>query len=47
MTKVKNIISEIEKVAPLSLAEDFDNVGLLLGDDEAEVKKVLLCLDAD
>ncbi|MBR6720104.1 MAG: Nif3-like dinuclear metal center hexameric protein [Clostridia bacterium] len=47
MTKVKDIISEIEKIAPLSLAEDFDNVGLLLGDDEAEVKKVLLCLDAD
>ncbi|MBQ2941128.1 MAG: Nif3-like dinuclear metal center hexameric protein [Clostridia bacterium] len=47
MTKVKDIISEIEKVAPASFAEDFDNVGLLLGDCEAEVKKVLLCLDAD
>ncbi len=47
MTKVKDIISEIEKVAPAFLAEDFDNVGLLLGDDEAEVKRVLLCLDAD
>ncbi len=47
MVKVKDIISEIEKIAPQSLAEDFDNVGLLLGDCEAEVKKVLLCLDAD
>ncbi len=47
MTKVKDIIKEIEKIAPVDLAEDFDNVGLLLGDGEAEVKKVLLCLDAD
>ena len=47
MTKVCDIIKELEKVAPVHLAEDFDNVGLLLGDYEAEVKKVLLCLDVD
>lgn len=47
MTKVKEIISKFEKTAPHHLAEGFDNVGLLLGDYGAEVKKVLLCLDAD
>lgn len=47
MTKVCDIVKEIEKTAPKHLAEDFDNVGLLLGDSDAEVKKVLLCLDAD
>ena len=47
MTKVYEIAKVIEKIAPVHLAEDFDNVGLLLGDAEAEVKKVLLCLDAD
>ncbi len=47
MTKVSDIVKELEKTAPTHLAEDFDNVGLLLGDSDAEVKKVLLCLDAD
>ena len=47
MTKVCDIVKELEKTAPVHFAEDFDNVGLLLGDYEAEVKKVLLCLDVD
>ena len=29
--KIEKIINEIEKIFPLKTAEDFDNVGLLLG----------------
>lgn len=45
MKKVKEIIEVIETLAPISLKEDFDNVGLMVGDREKEVKKVLLALD--
>lgn len=34
-----------EKIAPPHLKEDFDNVGLMVGDREKEIKKVLLALD--
>lgn len=43
--KVKDFTSELEKIAPLNYAEDFDNVGLLVGDYNDEVTKVLVCLD--
>ena len=45
--KIADVIAEIENYAPLSLAEDFDNVGLLVGDREREVTGVMLCLDVD
>ena len=44
MIKV-NIINEMELLAPTYLKEDFDNVGLMVGDKNKEVKKVLLALD--
>ncbi len=47
MPKVKEIILEIEKVAPTYLAEGWDNPGLQTGSMEQEVHKVLLALDAD
>lgn len=34
----------MERVAPLRLAEEWDNVGLLVGDADAPVKKVMTCL---
>lgn len=43
--KVVQIISELEKLAPAAYAEDFDNVGLLVGDGDAEVSKILVTLD--
>jgi len=43
--KIKQILNYIEELAPLSYAEDFDNVGLLVGDKEAEVSNVLVTLD--
>lgn len=45
MAKVNEITREIEKKAPKFLAEDYDNVGMMVGDEEQEVKKVLLALD--
>lgn len=45
MIKVNNIIEEMESIAPTYLKEDFDNVGLMVGDRDKEVKKVLLALD--
>ena len=45
MAKVINIAKEIEKFAPEFLMEDYDNVGLMVGDENKEVKKVLLALD--
>lgn len=40
-----DIADIIEKAFPLEYAEEWDNVGLLLGSRDAEVKKVLLTLD--
>lgn len=43
--KVFEILKAIEAFAPLSLALGWDNVGLLVGDPQAEVSKVLISLD--
>ena len=45
MRIVKDIIEELEVLAPSKLAESWDNVGLLLGSRKQEVKKVLVALD--
>jgi dinuclear metal center YbgI/SA1388 family protein len=42
---VKHITDYLEKLAPLNLAEDFDNVGLLIGTYHTEVTGVLVTLD--
>jgi dinuclear metal center YbgI/SA1388 family protein len=44
--KIKEILSILEKMAPLAYAEDFDNVGLLVGNKEEEATGVLVCHDA-
>lgn len=44
--KCKSVISILEKLAPKKYAEDWDNVGLLLGKEEKEVKKIMVALDA-
>ncbi|MFI3226795.1 MAG: Nif3-like dinuclear metal center hexameric protein [Clostridia bacterium] len=43
--KTKNILSFLEQFAPYELAESWDNCGLLVGDKEQEVKKVICALD--
>ena len=43
--QIKDITSCIEEIAPLNYAEDFDNVGLLVGDYNSKVSGVLVTLD--
>ena len=42
---VKEILSCLTQVAPLSWQEGYDNAGLLVGDENAEVSKALIALD--
>jgi dinuclear metal center YbgI/SA1388 family protein len=44
--KIKEILSVLEEMAPLAYAEDFDNVGLLVGNQDSEATGVLVCHDA-
>ncbi len=43
--KVKDILKEIEKYAPLPLQEGFDNAGLQVGDSDQLATGALICLD--
>lgn len=45
MKKVKDVIKCMENFAPEYLKEDFDNVGLMVGDKESEISKILIALD--
>lgn len=44
--KCSEIIKLIENEYPKSCAEDWDNPGLLAGDENAEIKSILVALDA-
>ena len=46
MTRVKDIIAELDKWAPTALQESYDNGGLIVGNPNWEVKGVLCCLDS-
>lgn len=41
---IQNLCSYLGALAPLRLAEDWDNVGLLLGDRASVVQRVMTCL---
>lgn len=45
MIKCVDIISFMERLAPQELAESWDNTGLLVGNSEGNIKKILICLD--
>ena len=42
----KDVMYEIEKEYPLNYALSWDNVGLLVGRDDKEVKRIYIALDA-
>lgn len=44
--KIKEIITILEEMAPLAYAEDFDNVGLLVGNEAENATGILVCHDA-
>jgi len=42
---VQDVIDYLEELAPLQYAEDFDNVGLLVGNKDTKVTSILVTLD--
>ena len=44
MVTVAEVVAFLKKFAPLSLAAEWDNVGLLLGDENTPVQRVMTCL---
>ena len=44
--KISDVINHLEELTPLAYAEDFDNVGLLVGNKSNECTGVLVCHDA-
>lgn len=52
MTKMKipclaDVIGLLNRLCPPDLAEDWDNVGVQVGDPKAKIDKILVCLDAE
>ena len=45
MTTVKDVFNHLNNLADVKLAEKWDNVGLMLGSNNNEVSRVLVCLD--
>lgn len=45
MTRLEDVIRQLEIIAPPALAESWDNVGLLVGDASAKVTRTLLTID--
>ncbi|MAE67495.1 MAG: Nif3-like dinuclear metal center hexameric protein [Phycisphaeraceae bacterium] len=43
--RLSSVIEVLEEIAPLSLAEDWDRVGLAVGDPAARVARGMLCID--
>ena len=43
---VRKLLAHIETFAPSTLAEEWDNPGLMLGSYDSEVSRVAICLDA-
>ncbi|MEY4903976.1 MAG: hypothetical protein RLZZ292_1791 [Bacteroidota bacterium] len=46
MTSIKEVIQHLERIAPPSYQENYDNSGLIVGDMTTAVTGVLVCLDS-
>ncbi|MBQ7169735.1 MAG: Nif3-like dinuclear metal center hexameric protein [Synergistaceae bacterium] len=44
--KISGLLRHIDTFAPFSLAEEWDNSGLLVGNQDDEIKRIGVCLDA-
>ena len=44
--KIRDVIAELEQLAPISLQESYDNAGLIVGDSNWEFKGAVVCLDS-
>lgn len=47
MVKVSEVVDFLHTFAPPSFAESYDNVGLLIGDSDKHIGKILVTLDVD
>ncbi|MBO4898131.1 MAG: Nif3-like dinuclear metal center hexameric protein [Clostridia bacterium] len=45
--KISDVLLRLENYAPIPLAEEYDNVGLMVGDADTSFKAALLTLDVD
>ena len=43
--KLRAVLEEINRTAPFALAADWDNVGLMVGDPDREVRRLGIALD--
>ena len=43
--KISDVTAALDEIAPPSLAADWDNVGLLVGDPAGRVRRLMLCID--
>ena len=43
--KIKDVVASLETMAPLSLQENYDNAGLITGDENADCTGILVSLD--
>ena len=44
--KIKEITTYLERIAPLTYQESYDNAGLIVGNPDAEVSGAVICLDS-
>ncbi len=44
MASVADVCEVLERTAPIHLAEEWDNVGLLVGEPSREVTRLMTCL---
>ena len=47
MAKIYEICDYLNSICPENLAEEWDNVGFLIGDKSKDVTKIMVCLDVD
>lgn len=43
--RISNIVELLEHIAPPALAQSWDNVGLLVGDEHRPCRRIVLCID--
>ncbi|MCR4817832.1 MAG: Nif3-like dinuclear metal center hexameric protein [Fretibacterium sp.] len=43
--RVRELLGRVDRIAPFSLAEEWDNIGLMVGDLEAPVRRAAVALD--
>jgi dinuclear metal center YbgI/SA1388 family protein len=45
MTKIKEVTVFLQSLAPIQLQEDYDNAGLIVGNEDEDISGVIICLD--